>query len=427
MKGLLRGFLCVGLIAFLVGPAFGETSSKDLEVQLEKLMNQVKDMDAAMKAQKAEIEALQNKLKELQAKEAAPSAAAPAAVAKEEKVTSKYNLKIYGKIKFDGIYDTNNMGRDEFITFIPKNADGKDKATFNVRDTRLGIAITGPSLNGWQATGRFETDFYGSDPNSNGQLRIRLSYIDFAKGGTSIRVGQDWTQIAYLNPNTIDFAIMGFNGNLWNRVPQVTVRQNFGGGLEGLVTAYRFLSKDDGANVQIHMPWVGAKLSYTTALFEKTEKAYFAVGASVRNGDAKGNDVTPYLTALEAKIPLPFVELSGEAYMGQGLGLEYFHHLGGDFNARGNAILTRGAWIQASAKPVKDVMVNVGYGLDDPKNDNVGVDFYRKSEYTFGNLQIQLFKDIIAGIEAAYVETDWAATTGPEYGTRFQTSLIYNW
>ena len=97
----------------------------------------------------------------------------------------------------------------------------------------------------------------------------------------------------------------------------------------------------------------------------------------------------------------------------------------GAFNAKGHAILTSGGWLQASVKPIKDVTVNVGYGLDNPKDNDVGSDFFQQSRYAFGNVFIQLFKDISVGIEAAHLNTDWA--TGDEHGTRYQTSLIYNW
>jgi hypothetical protein len=425
MKMLLRGFLACILISLLSGAVFAQTTATDVQGQLDKLMKQVDE-------QKKQIESLQNTIKDMQVKQAAP--AAPAA-APEVKVNSKYNINIYGKIKFDGIYDTNNMGREDFITYIPRNANGEDKATFNVRDTRFGIAITGPALNGWKASGRFESDFYGSDPSSNGQLRIRLAYIDMEKEGTGIRVGQDWTQIASLNPTTVDFAIMGYNGNLWNRVPQVTLRQKLGAGFDGLLTVYRGKWSDDDVgtkvNTQIHMPWIGGKVSYSAALFGE-QKSYFALGGSVRNGSAGDNDVTPYLAALELKIPVYIVEIMGEAYMGQGLGFEYFHNGGtsltgdaGAFNAKGHAILTRGGWLQASVKPIKDVTLNAGYGLDNPKNADVGSDFFQQSQYAFINAFIQVFKDIQVGLEVANLKTDW--TTGDERGTRFQTSLIYNW
>jgi hypothetical protein len=419
MEGLLRGILIVCIIAFMAGPSLAE-SETDIQSRLDVLTQQVKDMSSAMEAQKAEIDALQKKLQETKAAEPAP--AAPAAAAPAVKVSSKYNIKLYGKIKFDAIYDTNNMGRDEFITFVPASASGADEVTFNVRDTRFGIAIEGPSACGWQATGRFETDFYGGQPlENNGQMRIRLSYIDLAKGGTSVRVGQDWTQIAALNPNTIDFAVMGYNGNLWARVPQITVRQNFGGGFEGLVTAYRFLSGND--DPELRMPWLGAKMAYTTE-FMGPKKAYVALGAAVRDGEVSDNSVTPYLLAFEAKIPVSIVDFSGEAYMGQGLGAEYFHSPGA-FNAEGAGILTRGGWIQASANVLPKVQLNAGYGIDDPKNEDVGTTFFKKSRYMFANVQVKLMEDITAGFEAANVRTDWPS--GQEHGTRYQTSLIYLW
>ena len=399
MKILLRGFLACFLISLLSGAVFAQ-SATDVQGQLDKLMKQVDE-------QKKQIESLQNTIKDMQGKQAAP--AAPAA-APEVKVSSKYNINIYGKIKFDGIYDTNNMGRDDFIVYVPKNADGKDRATFNVRDTRLGIAVTGPSLNGWKASGRFESDFYGSDPSSTGQLRIRLAYIDMEKEGTGIRVGQDWNQIAALNPTTVDFAIMGYNGNLWNRVPQVTLRQKLGAGFDGLLTVYRGKWSDDGSGsavgTQIQMPWIGGKIGYAGKLIDPDKNAYISLDGAVRNGQAGDNDVTPYVAALELKLPIMLVE--------QGLGFEYFHNgLSGNygaFNAAGHAIRTYGGWLQASVKPIKDVTLNVGYGLDDPKNADVGSDFFQRSQYAFGNAFIQVFKDIQVGLEVANLKTDWTTS-----------------
>jgi len=424
MKVFFRGFLVVILVAFLAGSVYAEPTVKDLQGQLEKLMKQVDD-------QKKQIETMQNKIGDMQTKQAPQAATATAAA--ETKVNSKYKINIYGKLKFDAIYDTNDMGKDEFITFLPKAANGKDKATFNVRDTRLGIAIEGPSYNGWSTKGRFETDFYGNaaDSSSNGALRIRLAYLDFAKGDTSVRVGQDWTPIASLNPNTLDFAIAGYNGNLWNRVPQITVQQKFGGGLEGLLSIYRYRWSDDNdkfgstdITTQIQMPWVGAKVGYSGLLLDPERKAWLALGGAVRKGEVKDNDVTPYLLALELQVPFNMFELKGEAYMGQGLGGEYFHK-GGSFNTEGHAIMTSGGWAQLNVKPMKDLDLNVGYGIDNPKDSDVAGSFYRQSEYTYGNVIYQIMKDVSAGIEGTYVDTKW--DTINQHGWRYTTSLMYNW
>jgi hypothetical protein len=422
MKRVLGIFTLVLTFVFFSGLAFANGDEPNLQLKLDRLMKQLDNMEDSMKAQKREIEALQKKIKDMKPG-AQPAAAAPGAGL----ATSKYNIKIYGKIKMDAIYDTNNMGLDEFIKYIPRNADGKDKSTFNIRDTRLGVAIDGPSAGGWAARGRFETDFYGSGDN----LRIRLAYIDLEKDGTLIRVGQDWIPVASLNPSTIDFGIMSYNGNIWNRVPQITLKQNLGAGFQGLVSVYRYRWAEDddtfgGAPVdtQIHMPWVAAKVGYSGKLLDPGKNAYVALGGAVRNGEAADNDVTPYVAALELKLPLFYVDLTAEGFVGRGLGKEYYH-TGGSFNAAGESILTKGGFVQLNAKPMKDVQVNLGYGMEDPKDEEVGDGFFQKSRYMFGNVMVELFKDITAGFEVADVKTDWLS--GSERGTRYQGSLMYNW
>ena len=416
MRMFFRGFLAVLLVSLLAGPVYAEPTAKELQNQLERLMRQ-------MDTQKQQIETLQQKINEMQ-----PAMAAPMA-APEVKVNSKYKLNFYGKIKFDAIYDTINMGTDEFITYIHNGANKQDKTTFNIRETRLGLAIEGPAYNGWTPRARFETDFYGSDNNSrNGALRARLAYVDLSKGDTSIRVGQDWNKIASLNPTVLDFAVMGYNGNLWERMPQITVQQKFEGGLEGLITVYRGRWGDDdsdGVDTTINMPWVGARVGYNGKLIDPDKNAWVALGAAFRNGRVLDNDVTPYVAALEVQVPISYVEFRGEAYMGQGLGYDYFHK-GGAFNSNGHAILTKGGFAQLSARPMKDILCTVGYGIDDPKDIDVdGTSFFQQSQYTFGNIIYTVVKDVDAGIGATYVDTEYK--TNSEHGWRYQATLTYNW
>lgn len=409
-----------------------ENDVKELQKRLDILTKQLQEMDSAMKAQKAQIEALQNKIKELQTKETVQQASQPSQP-QEVKVSSKYKINLYGQIKLDTIYDTNDMGRDEFITYIPSTANGEDKTTFNIRDTRLGVMIEGPSLSGWTPRGRFETDFYGNDQTNarNGALRVRLAYIDFAKENTLIRIGQDWNKIASINPINTDFAIMGYNGNLWERVPQITVEQKFENGLEALFTIYRHRWSDDDdtfgttkLDTQLHLPWVGARLGYSGQLIDPEKKSWLALSSAFRKGEVNDNNVTPYVCAVEMSIPHSMFELRGEGYIGQGIGIEYFHSKG-SFNMDGKAILTRGGFLQLVAKPIKDIQLTVGYGIDDPKNTDVGNGFYQKSTYLMGNIYWTVMKDIIAAFQAAHLKTDWESAK--QHGTRYTTSVTYNW
>ena len=263
-------------------------------------------------------------------------------------------------------------------------------------------------------------------------MRVRLAYVDFEKENTSIRVGQDWNKIASLNPTTLDFGIMGYNGNLWGRIPQVTLSQKLGKGFVGNFTIYRYRWGDDDDtfgshtnDVSIRMPWVGGSLTYTGKVLDPNKNAYLELSGAFRKGTVNDNDVTPYVASCALRIPYSIFELTGETYIGQGLGLDYFRK-GGAFNDSGNAILTRGGFVQLSANPWKPIKFHLGYGLDDPKDADVGTEFYQQSQYLFGNVIVQVMKDISAGLEINYVETQWA-TTGKQDGTRYSSSLIYTW
>jgi hypothetical protein len=136
------------------------------------------------------------------------------------------------------------------------------------------------------------------------------------------------------------------------------------------------------------------------------------------------HDVSPYVAALEVQIPYSFLEFRGEGYIGQGVGFEYFHK-GGAFNSEGHAIMTKGGFAQLGAKPMKDLLCTVGYGIDDPKDKDVSGAFYQQSQYTFGNVIYTVTKDINAGIGATYLDTEWDTKT--QHGWRYQATLTYDW
>ena len=48
-----------------------------------------------------------------------------------------------------------------------------------------------------------------------------------------------------LHPDLIDFSIMGYNGNLWQRLPQITLRHDFTENLQGLVTGHAVRARTD--------------------------------------------------------------------------------------------------------------------------------------------------------------------------------------
>ncbi|SMP18873.1 hypothetical protein SAMN06265339_1644 [Desulfurobacterium pacificum] len=340
----------------------------------------------------------------------------------------KSPIKIYGKVKLDVIYDTHDMGTDQFITYLPKG-ERDDRTTFNMKDTRLGFIVNGPEVDGWKVTGRVESDFYGKGGDDNGAFRIRLSYINLNNGkGTNIRIGQDYIPVASQMASTLDFLSMGASGNLWDRVPQITVTQKFDGGVGVLGTVWKSSASTDG--VDMRMPWVGAKVFY------KGQPFYVALGGAFRHGSDTVNNVKgsvdDYVVAVEWKVPFNLffpMSVKGEAYVGQGLTTRDFlvftpsHYLDG---TDVKELQTKGGFIQLSMKPFEKVGFNFGAGMNDPDNsDAQKADTYKKNWRAFGNVLYKFAPNVTFGLELDHQETLYFGDV--EHGNRLMASAIYVW
>src|SRR5262245_48087227 len=159
---------------------------------------------------------------------------------------SKGSLTPYGRIELDGIYSTRNtnpLDPQQFNGYgTAAGRQGNSSSTFNPRYSVIGLRAD--RTDGVHTlTGVVEADFYGQSDSGNNLLpRLRLAYAKYSPNNnkTTITIGQDWNPIMSLLTDDIDFSIMGYTGNLWNRLPQVTVRQKFSDNFEGLLTVMRF-------------------------------------------------------------------------------------------------------------------------------------------------------------------------------------------
>ena len=145
----------------------------------------------------------------------------------------KGSITPYGRIELDAIYsnrNTNPLDPGQFNGYA--TAAGKSSnasSTFNPRYSVFGLRAD--RTDGTHVlTGVVETDFYSQTDNAgNISPRLRLANARYSPNNnkTSVTAGMDWTPVMGLHPNLIDFSIMGYNGNLWQRLPQVTVRHQF--------------------------------------------------------------------------------------------------------------------------------------------------------------------------------------------------------
>lgn len=380
---------------------------------------------------------------------------------------SKGSLTPYGRIELDASYSTRNtnpLDPQQFNGYgTAAGRQGNSSSTLNPRYSVFGIRAD--RTDGVHSlTGVVEMDFYGeSDSGNNLVPRLRLAYMKYSPNNkTSFTIGQDWNPIMSLLSDAIDFSIMGYTGNLWQRIPQITVRQKFSENVEVLVTAMRFergLSNCCGNaqsrptsttggngggpgstisfNDPVEIPYFGTRAAYhgtgnlagsmvaANVAYRYYKSAPTPVGFLV----TPGKDITSYLLGLEVVQPLTKqLSFMGELAYGQALGNEWFRW-NQDLNwLTGNPVRTMTSWFQLSYAHSKEYTFLFGYGLDNPNDKDLkgSLNAYGTTPGSLGyNSSIQYLSNqrtyltaihpvwggLIMGAEWQHFWTNWAQPT----------------
>ncbi len=421
-------FLCCCMISWT--PAAHAESAAELKAQLKAMQEQMQAMQKQMQKQTEAMRAMQSRINELEGQPASEGAE-PALEKEPHGVWTKYNMKLYGKIKTDVNYDTAQFTHNDFLSAVKAGSDHKNDSTnFNPRDTRFGF-IASHAFGDWVAKGRFEIDFYGTNSGDNLIPRMRLAYVDVSNTSTqtSVRVGQDWIPVATLNPRTVDFGILSAAGNLWWRVPQITVRQRFGAfELTGSLMKHR---RTNTAN-EDRMPWILARLALNGGILG--EGNMIALGGGYRHADYGQNtseNTDRWLIAGELKYAIGPVSLQGELWTGEGLGRNFLRY-DLDMADNGKPAAAYGGWFDVRYT-LGAMAFTAGYGFDNPNNSDIETFTYdganpdkrfTRNEQYYLNAWYTISKPLKVGIEWVHVETERHSEINT--GNRYTTSLMYN-
>ncbi len=339
-------------------------------------------------------------------------------------VSSSVDLKFWGRAIFNMHYDT-ALQAAEFSSYLKD--DTQSEFNFNPRDTRLGFAASS-TQDDWTYKAVFEMDFYG-DNNGNSLIpRMRLGYAEAKNNsGLSIRGGQDWVPIAAQHPGTIDFGVLSWAGNLWWRVPQITMRYNTNN-LQFLVGAMKHRISN-GQEMQEKMPWLMGRIALNDAL---GDGSLLAIGGGFRSVTVDDNKYSPYLAALEFKVPFGSggLGINGEVYYGAAVGREFVHY-GFDYNPTNpngpTEVKSMGGFLSLKAPVSNKVTLNFGVGIDNPDEDDLeeqAVVSYLKNTAIFGNMKYAVTKNFGWGLEVTHYQTEVGATDELT-GQRFTGSWWY--
>ncbi len=320
--------------------------------------------------------------------------------------------KFWGRSVMLVAYDTADLRAGlDFGSYVV--TDGPARVNFNPRDTRLGMSAA-QTKGEWTYKSCLELDFYGDNAGNNLLPRLRLGYAEAAhKNGFSLRAGQDWIPVAQQNAGTLDFGVLAWGGNLWWRVPQITVRKKTAGAelLVG-VMKHRISGTQEAEET---MPWVMGRVAATGL---QGGKGLLAIGGGFRSNSltdtvdetAVETDYGAWLVCGEWKLALgPRFTLTGEAWTGEGLGREFVRY-DLDYNRQAlRSIQASGGFANVAIDLGRGAQLNLGAGLDDPDDDDAAgstaVPFV-KNQVVYGNLKWQATEHFGAGVEAMDFATD---------------------
>ena len=312
-----------------------------------------------------------------------------------------------GTLTFKGFISATAFAQDQNFTFgngqnaeFPAGAECKVDCWFgggDIRNTRLTMVFDGPKVvSDWKVGGTLEMDFFGGFNGTgafSGQQpvpRLRLAFIDFTNGSTTIRMGQQWAPLfgnVAVSLSHIAFPLgYGSAGDIGWRFP-------------GLFIYQKLTPKDAAVNVDLQFAVMSGSwnspsspgtplIDYGSAgnaswpQFELRanvggkagdkgtwsfylvghidEKDLSGAGASTSNDKLTGSAVE-----IGAKFQLGPVLIQGNGYTGHAIGQQF------GMLTQFGAIQGQGGWAQVGFDITKNWGIFGFWGIDDPKNSDV--------------------------------------------------------
>ncbi len=345
-------------------------------------------------------------------------------------------VELGGLVLTNGFYNNARVNSSDLPTFVlspdPASPYTASALGGTARQTELTFSTSASNVLGASFTGEIDADFYGGQQafaRLFPLLHLKRSKAELRWPHAWVMVGADAPPISGVNPSSFSArSIPGFTsaGNLWFWLPQVRLGAEVGSAVRlGLEASALAPTSNEGPTAfqpeasraeHSKRPFVEARLIgrwenpqssgeisvgghygwYATASVD-TMRVTRAVGATARF------NVTPY------------VEVRGEAFLGQALASLGGGGIGQDFGLADVPVRTRGGWAQLNVLPIPQVEIGGGYGFDDPTDADLILATARLKNVAFeGHLHLKPGPVILA-LEFRRIETTYPAPRGKLY------------
>lgn len=317
---------------------------------------------------------------------------------------SRFDVSFYGYIKAEAIsHSARAFGVNYILFALPDIApyDQQHTLAFEVRQSRFGfnIASPGPS-EASKVLGNIEMDFFGTGFTENKAApMLRRATVTLKYPKWSLMAGQDWMLVSPLYPHTSNYPAGSGMGNIGHRMPQF--RLTVGDQLRGAISVGRKIEGDlstsdfDAGSVST-VPDTQIQLGYFSkkglvfALSGHYAEEMYTFGPLAPGNHYFYQTMESWSTNLSVNLPIgKRLALSGEAYYGANLDGWYTGNIfaqGVGIQANGTRVPVHdmGGWVELMVKPIKKVTIFIGFGEDDPLNEDLSKGPYPAFASTLG-------------------------------------------
>jgi hypothetical protein len=393
----------------------------------------------------------------------APPAAAPAAPAAPAATPAQAGPPTSGKpgvtVDWSGWFQTHAWRTFGGVnstatgsTDLPTYAvNAHDTAGLSARQSRIRAAVGMPAdglLEGAKLRGLVEVDFMGplgSDDPSLPAVRLRHAYLAASWRNFGLTVGQTWGLFTgpYFATSLAHLAVPRFGGAgfLYRRAPQIRVSAETSGPLV-LSVQLAALAPYDKAKSQNQL--VGERSGVpdgegrVSLAYRTGGRTWVDVGASGHygretwflDGAAQDKTIESWGGSVDARIDVPYLTVSGAAFVGQALGVYATVAPEVRFTSDStgkttdvNPVRTMGFWAQAVLTPVAPLQLVAGYGIEEPKLEDLPVG---PTPATIINRNQQVSGGAIVALTKAWrvsLEGTWFVTNTQDQFQRNSTQL----
>jgi len=383
------------------------------------------------------------------ARDATPVAAAPATDPGHEKrvpVTPGFDVvgldvRPYGRISFDAAWDSARVESGNYASWVASpSIAGVDDSQFSIsaNASRVGLRVSAPALESVDLSALVEMDFFGGggENTPNARLRRAEMRIGWPRLDLEIVAGQTWDLVHPLNPAQLNYMVGWFSGNIGYRRPQIQIHKGFALGARSHLSLAAGVSRTLGDPIfpvdvgsDSGAPTGQARVALSVA---GLASGPLVVGASGHVGDQEcdslGTDVITWSAGVDASLPLhERVLLQGELWGGQAV-CRYLGGIGQGINPdlrRG--IRARGGWVALHVEPAPAWEINLGTGVDDPRDADLGAGQRSRNASAWANAGRSFFGGVLqVGLELMWMRTRYVGIeSGAAWRLQAQTRLVF--